>query len=47
MSEKVREHIDTAMETAVATGADLDEVEAMLEDAQHRVDQLRAMRGDA
>ena len=46
MSEDVREHVDRALETAVATNADLDEVEAILEDGLDRVDQLRALRGD-
>ena len=47
MSEDVREHIDRALEQAVATGADLDDVEAMLDEAQDRVDELRALRGEA
>ena len=47
MSEDVREHVDRALETAVATNADLDEVEAILEDGLDRVDQLRALRGEA
>ncbi len=47
MSEDVREHVDRALEQAVASGADLDEVEAILEDAQNRVDELRALRGEA
>ena len=47
MSEDVREHIDRALEQAVATGADLDDVEAMLDDAKDRVDELRTLRGEA
>ena len=47
MSEDVREHVDRALEQAVATGADLDEVEAILDDAQDRLDELRALRGEA
>mgnify|MGYP006278917159 CR=1 FL=1 len=47
MSEDVREHIDRALEQAVATGADLDDVEAMLDDAKGRIDELRMMRGEA
>lgn len=47
MSEDVREHIDRALEQAVATGADLDDVEAMLDDAKERVDELRTLRGEA
>lgn len=47
MSEDVREHIDRALEQAVATGADLDDVEAMLDEAQDRVDELRTLRGEA
>lgn len=47
MSEDVREHIDRALEQAVAAGADLDDVEAMLDEAQDRVDELRTLRGEA
>ncbi|WP_169316530.1 hypothetical protein [Halorubrum aidingense] len=47
MSEDVREHVDRALEQAVATGADLDDVEAIFEDGLDRVDQLRALRGEA
>ena len=47
MSEDVREHVDRALEQAVATGADLDDVEAILDDAQDRVDELRTLRGEA
>lgn len=47
MSEDVREHVDRALEQAVATGADLDDVEAILDDAQQRVDHIRALRGEA
>ena len=47
MSEDVREHVDRALEQAVATGADLDDVEAILDDAQGRLDELRALRGEA
>lgn len=47
MSEDVREHIDHALEQAVATGADLDDVESMLDDAKKRVDELRTLRGEA
>jgi len=46
-AEDVREHVDTALEQAVATNADLDEVEAIFEDGIDRIDQLRAMRGEA
>lgn len=47
MSEDVREHIDRALEQAVATGADLDDVEAMLDEAKSRVEELRTLRGEA
>lgn len=47
MSEDVREHVDRALEQAVAGNADLDEVEAILENAIDRVDELRVLRGDA
>ena len=47
MSEDVREHVDRALEQAVASGVDLRDLEAGLEDAQSRVDELRALRGEA
>jgi hypothetical protein len=47
VSEDVREHVDRALEQAVATGADLDDVEAILEDGLNRLDELRTLRGDA
>ena len=43
-AEDVREHVDRALEQAVASGADLDDVEAILEDAQSRVDDIRELR---
>jgi len=46
-AEDVREHVNTALEQAVATNADLDKVEAILEDGLNRVDELRALRGEA
>lgn len=46
-AEDVREHVDRALETAVASDADLDEVEAILEDAQGRIEELRMLRGEA
>ena len=45
-SEDVREHVDRALEQAVATGADLDDVESILEDGLDRVDDLRQLRGE-
>ena len=45
MSEDVREHVDRALEQAVATGADLDDVEAILEDGLNRLDELATERG--
>jgi hypothetical protein len=47
MTEEVREHVDRALETAVTNGTDLDDVEAILQDAQSRVDELRIIRGEA
>lgn len=46
-AEDVREHVDRALETAVANGADLDEVESILDGALDRVDELRVLRGEA
>jgi hypothetical protein len=47
VSEDVREHVDRALEQAVASGADLDEVEEIFDDAKDRIDELRALRGEA
>ncbi len=46
-AENVREHVDRALETAVAGDADLDEVEEILEDAQGRIEEIRTLRGEA
>lgn len=46
-TEDVRDLVDDALETAVASDADLDDVEAILDDAQDRVDELRVLRGEA
>lgn len=45
-SEDVRQHVDRALDTAVVHNVDLDDVEAILEDALDRVEQVRAMRGE-
>lgn len=45
--EEVREHIDKALETAVAKDVPLDDVDSLLQDASSRVDELRVVRGDA
>ncbi|WP_202613879.1 hypothetical protein [Halostella pelagica] len=45
-ADEFRTTVDTALEAAVAGDADLDDVEAALADAQSRVGELRAMRGD-
>lgn len=47
MSEDVREHVDRALEQAVANGTALDEVEVILEDGLDRVNELRTLRGEA
>jgi len=47
MSQDVREHVDRALEQAVASDADLDEVEAIFDEAQDRLDEIRALRGEA
>lgn len=46
-AEDVREHVDRALETAVAGDVDLDDVETILEGGLDRVEQLRVLRGDA
>jgi len=46
-AEDVREHVDRALETAIASDADLDEVEAILDDAQGRLEEIRTLRGEA
>jgi hypothetical protein len=40
-SEEFREEVNAALESAVAGNADLDDLEATLEDAQRRVDLIR------
>lgn len=44
--EDVQTHIDRALETAVTGNVDLDDVDAMLEDARRRLDELRVLRGE-
>lgn len=43
-AEDVGELVDRALEQAVASGADLDDVESKLEDALDRVDDIRELR---
>ncbi|WP_323192440.1 hypothetical protein [Halostella sp. PRR32] len=45
-ADEFRATVDSALETAVAGDADLDEVEAVLEDARNRVGEVRTIRGD-
>lgn len=45
-AEDVREHVDRALQTAVASDVPLDEVEEILADAEGRVDELRVVRGE-
>jgi hypothetical protein len=46
-ADEFRTTVDTALEAAVAGDADLDDVEAVLADAQARIEQVRTIRGDA
>ncbi|MDL5361317.1 hypothetical protein [Halalkalicoccus sp. NIPERK01] len=45
--EDVREHVDRALESAVATNTDLDDVEAEFQNALERVEELRVIRGES
>lgn len=45
--EEFRETLNSALETAVAGDADLDDVEDALTDARDRLREVRAMRGEA
>ena len=45
--EDVRERVNDAMRLAVAENVPLDDLEAILDDAQKRVDKLRALEGEA
>jgi hypothetical protein len=42
--EEVREHVDKALETAVAKDVSLDDVETILRGAEERVHELRVVR---
>ncbi|SEQ28644.1 hypothetical protein [Natrinema salaciae] len=46
-AEEFRATLDTALASAIAGDADLDDVSESLQDAQERVDEVRAMRGEA
>ncbi|MFW5896321.1 MAG: hypothetical protein ACOCUA_02945 [archaeon] len=41
-SEELREQLDNAVKTAVADGTPVDEIDAALQDAQNRLDAIRA-----
>jgi len=41
-AEQLREQVDNAVQQAIVGDADLDEVEAVLQDAQQRLDAARA-----
>ena len=43
-SEELREQIDEAVERAIVGDADLDEIEGALQNAQDRIDEVRAFR---
>lgn len=44
--EELKQSVDSAVSAAVAGDADLDEVEAVLDDAKDRLQAVRAFRGD-
>ncbi|NHN40507.1 hypothetical protein G9C85_02495 [Halorubellus sp. JP-L1] len=46
-AEDFRDQLDRALETAVAGDADLEDVETALDDAKGRLQQVRALRGEA
>jgi hypothetical protein len=43
-TETLREQVDNAVEQAIIGDADLDEIETILDDAQTRLDEVRAFR---
>ncbi|WP_435552725.1 hypothetical protein [Natrinema sp. CGMCC1.2065] len=45
-AEEFRTTLDTALASAIAGDADLDEVEQALEDAQSRIQDVRTARGE-
>jgi hypothetical protein len=45
-AEDVREHVDRALEQAVAGRVETDELEAIFEEALDRVEGLREVRGE-
>lgn len=47
MTEEIHEHIDEALELAVVNDADLDEVEAALQDGINRIEAIRRLRGES
>lgn len=46
MPEDVELHLQRALDTAVTSDADLDEVEAAFEEYRERIDHLRIVRGE-
>ncbi|SEW09942.1 hypothetical protein [Natrinema salifodinae] len=46
-AEEFRAQLGDALATAIAGDTDLDEVSEALEEAQARVEEVRAMRGEA
>jgi len=44
-AEQLREQVDDAVEQAIAGDASLDEIDSILQDAQDRLDAVRAYRG--
>jgi hypothetical protein len=46
-ADEFRDKLDTALATAIAGDADLDDVDEILKDARSRVNEVRTMRGEA
>lgn len=47
MTEAVQEHVDKALEQVAVEDVDVDDAEAIFEDALNRLEGLRAVRGEA
>lgn len=47
MSDEFKTRLDSALESAIAGDADLEDVDAALADARDRVEEIRVLRGGA
>jgi len=46
-TEAFRDQLDDALESAIAGDHDLDDIQSALEDGLSRIEEIRAMRGEA